>query len=281
MDAKWLIGIGSLLGLAGFLYICARLTIIKHRKAIDGFKAGPQMADDAYLKALGLEPASRQAELAVWLRAVIAEFGRIPAGTVLPEHRIWKDYGRLPFYDSPDNVEFILALEKKLNISIPDEQAERIIPNDPELTVKGMTFHLIEELKVMEDGKSSISGFLRPGYSAAVVGGLLLFVALIFCLGGVIFGLIAAIFKSVGFVRNLFFWIAGGWTALAVICWVGAVIRMLTAYRRDRNADRRCPDCGGLLRFVKTYGGDASGRRWDGYGFFCPACKGLVESERP
>lgn len=132
----------------------------------------------------------------------------------------------------------------------------------------------------MGDGKSSISGFLRPGYSAAVVGGLLLFVALVFCLGGVIFGLIAVIFESVGFVRNLFFRIAGGWAALAVICWLGAAVGMITAYRRDRKADRRCPDCGGLLRYVKTYSGDAQGRRWDGCGFFCPTCKGLVKSEQ-
>jgi len=148
MNLEWTVGIAGATCCVICLSTFAVYLMKRSQHNIEKFKSGRQQTNDAFLQKLGLEPGTQRAEFAIGLRSLIAELGRIPCGAVMPEHRIWKDFKSLPFFDSPDTLVFIVRLEQKLGISIPDEQADKIIPMDVNLTVKDMIFHLLNQPKV-------------------------------------------------------------------------------------------------------------------------------------
>ena len=276
---EWIIAIGVGVGITAVIAVFLRRARRRHRRAIASFENGPRMSESQYLAALDIDPASDRAKIAIWLRNLIAEYGQISADAVLPSHRIWTAYKDLPFYDNQDIADFIFRLEKGLCISIDAVSIEKVFPKDIEPTVKDMTLNLIELVKVFRDGKKC--GYNKPGYSALTVGILFCIAAFLVVLLNLVFGIISRFTENCRLICVGLTWIFWGLIILGGACFVSAVIGMITASHRDRKANRRCDDCGGLLRHVNTYGSDAPGQRWDGRGFYCAKCGELKQNQSP
>jgi acyl carrier protein len=140
-----------------FIFLCIFVRKRELRE-VEKFNNGQKLEDDIYLKNIGLHSNAEDARNALFLRSIIANLAKIPTQTIQPKHRLWKDYDRLPFFDSPDTVEFIMEVEDKLNVSIPDEYVEKIVGTyDENLTVQEFTLNLIaclQKIKNEHEGRN-------------------------------------------------------------------------------------------------------------------------------
>lgn len=112
-------------GLGGGILLWAFL--VRERKqeqaAIKELEAEAPTADAAFLDAIGVVPGTEDARTALAVREMVAKAGEVTATAIRAEHRFYPDLGALPFYDSPDAVEFVLGLEEILGRKISDASA--------------------------------------------------------------------------------------------------------------------------------------------------------------
>ncbi|MBN1764213.1 MAG: hypothetical protein JW860_03065 [Sedimentisphaerales bacterium] len=139
----WLIGLAILVGIIA-LVIGMKWTRKRELKEVEKFKSGPQTESEVYLDTIGVKPGTPDAEMVLGIRSIIAELGQIPAESVKPEHRLWKDFQKLPFFDSPDTLEFIMMIEDIFKINIADKAAGNFFSYDENLTVKEFTLRILQ-----------------------------------------------------------------------------------------------------------------------------------------
>jgi acyl carrier protein len=125
---KGLIVIGSaaVVGAVGVLVFGALQARRRRRAAVEYFESLASASDEAFVRQLGLAPGSDVALKAVAVRKVVAQFGRVPAQSLGAQTRFYPTMGRLPFYDSLDAVELVLAIEEATGLEIPDDVTLRI-----------------------------------------------------------------------------------------------------------------------------------------------------------
>jgi acyl carrier protein len=131
----------------------------RERREVARFEKSFHMENSDFVAEMGLEAGTLGAEAALGFRSLIAKYAQIPAESVLPEHKFWEEYRHLPFFDSPDTLEFMMTIEDRFNITIPDESAEAIMSSvlkyNKNVTVKEMTNRFLAALQGLEkkDGK--------------------------------------------------------------------------------------------------------------------------------
>lgn len=113
------------------------------KKEVEKFKHAKHIPNIDFLNDLNIDPDSPEAHIALTVRQVIAEPAKIPPESVRADHQFMKDFERLPFYDSPDFLMFIMNLEDKLNMSIPDEDTEQILELFKDYSVKDFVLGII------------------------------------------------------------------------------------------------------------------------------------------
>jgi acyl carrier protein len=128
MPHKGLITVAALAlaGAAGILVGGARRRQSRRLAAREYFNAQPYVSDQDFARQLGLEPGSAGVDIAVAVRHVLAKFGEIAPESLSADTCFYPDMGRLPFYDSLDAVELIMAIEEGTGLEIPDDVTHQI-----------------------------------------------------------------------------------------------------------------------------------------------------------
>jgi acyl carrier protein len=125
----------------------------RERREVARFEELFHMEAQDYVAAMGFKAGTHEAEAALKLRSIIAEYGWIRPESVLPEHRFW-EYKNLPSFDSPDTVELIMEIESQFGVNVPDEAVEVIMADvfdyKKDITVKEMTFRFLAFLQGLE-----------------------------------------------------------------------------------------------------------------------------------
>jgi acyl carrier protein len=114
-------------GFAIYVRISMRRLRRCEEEEVERFNAAPRTADADFLRELGLEPGFPAAEIALFLRKMLAEAGDIPPDRLRPSMRFYPDLERLPYYDSPDLLELIFLLEEHFDAQIRDADADEIL----------------------------------------------------------------------------------------------------------------------------------------------------------
>jgi acyl carrier protein len=83
-------------------------------------------SDDAFIAECGLPDDPEARRVAVGVRQVFGEEGSVDPQLIFATDRYPEDLEILPSWDSLDTVDLLMRIEEKLNIRIPDRDAERL-----------------------------------------------------------------------------------------------------------------------------------------------------------
>ena len=113
---------------------------VRGRAEAERFRRLPASPDEVYLRACGIEPNSPAARVAMEVRRILGEMSGVPAGSIRAEDRFRVELSRLPPWDSPDDLGFLLSLEAGLNVKITSDRAEGIgdVINSPAGSVRDL-----------------------------------------------------------------------------------------------------------------------------------------------
>ncbi len=126
------------LGVAAFW-----LLHVSHVAEIRRFRAVPKTEADALLRQIGVESGTEEAGIALAVRAELAKLGKVPPESISASNRFYPDLENLPFYDSPDDLAYVLTMEEILGFPLPGDALEleypiRLPSRVPDLTVGDM-----------------------------------------------------------------------------------------------------------------------------------------------
>ena len=83
--------------------------------------------DSDFAKECGIAVGSFEAEVALAVREIIAELANVPKESILPSHSFVTELvGLDSALDSLDSVDYVMRLEERLDIRIPDCVAESL-----------------------------------------------------------------------------------------------------------------------------------------------------------
>jgi acyl carrier protein len=83
-------------------------------------------SDDEFVRKLGFAPDSREAVMALGVRHAVAESLPVAPEVLTPAASPLRDPDLRPFCDSLDVVEFMMRIEERLHVAIPDRVAEKL-----------------------------------------------------------------------------------------------------------------------------------------------------------
>lgn len=101
-----------------------------HAKVAAFKKGRERQSDEDFLRDLGIGDNAEDREVALAMRRAVANVGLIDPLYIRADDRALDELSVLPLWDSMDWVEFLMALEDELRLSIPDKEAERINVSD-------------------------------------------------------------------------------------------------------------------------------------------------------
>lgn len=114
--------VSSAFALAVIIILTGMISIRRRElKEIAKFQSGPRSSDAEFLNGLELDLNSSDAQKALMLRKMISESGQVPSDTIQVSQKFYPDLQRLPFYDSPDVLEFILTIEKMFDVKVHND----------------------------------------------------------------------------------------------------------------------------------------------------------------
>ena len=83
-------------------------------------------SDDAFLAACGLPDNAETRRIAIGVRDVFGEEGSVDPKFIFATDRYPEDLEILPSWDSLDTVDLLMRIEEKLDIRIPDRDADQL-----------------------------------------------------------------------------------------------------------------------------------------------------------
>jgi acyl carrier protein len=89
-------------------------------------KGRTPQSDDVFVAECGLPDDPEARRVAIGVRQVFAEEGSVNPQFIFATDRYPEDLEILPSWDSLDTVDLLMRVEEKLNIRIPDSDAERL-----------------------------------------------------------------------------------------------------------------------------------------------------------
>lgn len=93
----------------------------KKKKVAEFLRLHEPQADSIFVAECGYESDIEASKIALGVRRCIAEMGGIPPEYIRHDHRFPDDIGNLDFWDSIDEIGFLVELEANFNRRLPDE----------------------------------------------------------------------------------------------------------------------------------------------------------------
>lgn len=103
------------------VYVMERARRRRYFAALQRVRNRTPCSDDEFVRGLGLDRMSEDAETALTIRRVLAESLQVPPEAITQTSCFGRDSDMIPLCDSLDTIEIVLQLEERLGMAIPDE----------------------------------------------------------------------------------------------------------------------------------------------------------------